>query len=276
MKRRKRASQRAGPRGADLSADLSADLLAWYDRHRRKLPWRALARRAARPLSRLALGDHAAADHRQGGRALLRALYRALAERARARGGAARGRAQAVGRARLLRARTAICTPAPRQWSSAMADTFHRAKRRSRAARHRPLYGGGDRGDRIRRAGCGGRRQRGAGGGAALRRRRRAIGGQGRDSAPHRAPRAGRTRRRFRASADGPWRDHLHAEEAGLRAVSMDGRVRRPSTRRPRDVSAQGAEEGRTAAPRRGLRRHSQRRLRARARARRQRDCSAA
>ena len=38
MKRRKRASQRAGPRGADLSADL----LAWYDRHRRKLPWRAL------------------------------------------------------------------------------------------------------------------------------------------------------------------------------------------------------------------------------------------
>ena len=42
MKRRKRASQRAGPRGADLSADLSADLLAWYDRHRRKLPWRAL------------------------------------------------------------------------------------------------------------------------------------------------------------------------------------------------------------------------------------------
>ena len=34
MKRRKRASQRPGPH--------SADLLAWYDRHRRKLPWRAL------------------------------------------------------------------------------------------------------------------------------------------------------------------------------------------------------------------------------------------
>jgi A/G-specific adenine glycosylase len=42
MKRRKRASQRPGPYGADLSADLSAGLLAWYDRHRRKLPWRAL------------------------------------------------------------------------------------------------------------------------------------------------------------------------------------------------------------------------------------------
>src|SRR5262249_18432078 len=33
-----RASQPSGPRGADLSADL----LAWYDRHRRRLPWRAL------------------------------------------------------------------------------------------------------------------------------------------------------------------------------------------------------------------------------------------
>ena len=38
MKRRKRASKSPRPRGADLSADL----LAWYDRHRRKLPWRAL------------------------------------------------------------------------------------------------------------------------------------------------------------------------------------------------------------------------------------------
>src|SRR5262245_14944331 len=38
MRRRKRASQPPGPNGADLSADL----LAWYDRHRRKLPWRAL------------------------------------------------------------------------------------------------------------------------------------------------------------------------------------------------------------------------------------------
>src|SRR5262249_11189860 len=55
------------------------------------------ARRAARSLSRLALRDHAAANHRKGGRALFRAVYRALAERARARGGAARGRAQAVG-----------------------------------------------------------------------------------------------------------------------------------------------------------------------------------
>src|SRR5262249_35679887 len=38
IKRRKRLASRPGPHVADLSADL----LAWYDRHRRKLPWRAL------------------------------------------------------------------------------------------------------------------------------------------------------------------------------------------------------------------------------------------
>jgi A/G-specific adenine glycosylase len=49
MKRRKRASQPPGPNGAELSADLSAGLLAWYDRHRRKLPWRALPGERADP-----------------------------------------------------------------------------------------------------------------------------------------------------------------------------------------------------------------------------------
>src|SRR5262245_41735022 len=72
-----------------------------------RAPLARSAGRAARPISGLALRDHAAADHDEGGRAVFRALYRALAERARARGGAARGRAQAVGRARLLRARAA-------------------------------------------------------------------------------------------------------------------------------------------------------------------------
>src|SRR5260370_3172949 len=43
--------------------------------------------RAARPVSGLALRDHAAADHYEGGRTVFRALYGALAERARARGG---------------------------------------------------------------------------------------------------------------------------------------------------------------------------------------------
>src|SRR5262245_1019854 len=38
IKRRKRAASQPGPHGADLSADV----LACDDRHRRKLPWRAL------------------------------------------------------------------------------------------------------------------------------------------------------------------------------------------------------------------------------------------
>ena len=99
-----RQTQRREARDSAWSA--SADRrCAWYDRHRRVLPWRARAGRARRSLSRLALRDHAAADHREGGRALFRALPRALADGARARGGAARRRAEALGRARLLRAR---------------------------------------------------------------------------------------------------------------------------------------------------------------------------
>src|SRR5262245_63820801 len=48
------------------------------------------ARRAARSLPGLALRGHAATDHREGGRALFRALPRALADGAGAGGGAAR------------------------------------------------------------------------------------------------------------------------------------------------------------------------------------------
>src|SRR5262249_38826134 len=106
-------------------------------------------RRAARPLSRLALRDHAAADHHKGGRALFRALYRALAEGALARGGAARGRAQAVGRARLLRTRA---TSARLRQGGGRAPwrTFStKPSGAGRAARHRALHGGGDRSDRI-------------------------------------------------------------------------------------------------------------------------------
>ncbi len=41
-------------------------------------------------------------------------------------------------------------------------------------------------------------------------------------------------RRRFRAGDDGPRRDHLHAGEAGLRALPMDGCVHCPAARRSR------------------------------------------
>ena len=66
--------------------------------------------------------------------------------------------------------------------------------------------------------------------------------------------------RRFRASADGSRRHHLHAEETGLRALSLERCVRRPRARRRGNISAQGAEGRRTTAPRRGLCRHPRRR----------------
>jgi hypothetical protein len=49
-------------------------------------------------------------------------------------------------------------------------------------------------------------------------------------------------RRRFCAGVDGPRRHHLYAEEAGLRALSMDGAGARRA-RRSRDVPAQGTEK---------------------------------
>ena len=51
------------------TTDLSQRLLAWYDVHRRVLPWRAPAGKTRRSLSRLAgRSDHAATDHGAGGR----------------------------------------------------------------------------------------------------------------------------------------------------------------------------------------------------------------
>ena len=128
-------------------------LLAWYDRHRRVLPWRAAKGETADPYRRLALRDHAAADHREGGRSLLCALPGALSDR----------------RARSRRRRSTMCsssgpglatTPAPatcmparrRSWRSTAANFPTPRTRLRDAARHRRLYGGGDRGDRVRPA----------------------------------------------------------------------------------------------------------------------------
>ena len=53
------------------------------------------------------------------------------------------------------------------------------------------------------------------------------------------------SRRRQRAGADGSGLLDLHAEEAGLCAVSAERGLRRPRARRSGDISAQGAEEDR-------------------------------
>ena len=68
-------------------------------------------------------------------------------------------------------------------------------------------------------------------------------------------------RRRFRAGADGSGRDAVLAQAAGLRAVPMERRVRRLCARRSGDLPAQDAQARRQVAARRGLRRAARRRL---------------
>ncbi len=69
--------------------------------------------------------------------------------------------------------------------------------------------------------------------------------------------------RRFRASLHGSRRHDLLAEKAGLRAVSLDRRLRDARARRPGNVPAQGAQARRQATARRGLCRAARRRPRA-------------
>ncbi len=98
-------------------APSAVDLLAWYDRHRRRLPWRARAGRGRRSVPRLAQRDHAAADHRRrrsyptmnasspGFRAVA-----ALAAAPLSRTCWPRGRGSATTHV------PATCTPAPGRW----------------------------------------------------------------------------------------------------------------------------------------------------------------
>ena len=90
--------------------------------------------------------------------------------------------------------------------------------------------------------------------------RGRIAGGQGGNPRAGRGAGAATARRRFRPGDDGPRRHHLHAEEAGLRHLPVDGRLRGARARRRRDVSAQGAEGRRPDAPRRVVRGDARRR----------------
>ena len=113
------------------------------------------------------------------------------------------------------------------------------------AAGDRRLHGGGDRGDRLRRAGRGRRRQCRAGDRAAVRHRRAAAGGK---AAHPRAPGAAdavAARRRLCAGGDGSRRDDLHAEAAGLLALPLGGARawrRRPAMQETYPVKAPKAE----------------------------------
>ena len=136
-------------------------LLAWYDRHRRKLPWRAAPGERGDPyrvwLSEVMLQQTTV-------KAVAPYFARFLARwprRARACGRAARRGASKLGPGSAIMRAPATCTPAPAQWSSAHGGQFPDERSgAARASRHRLLYRRCHRRDRLRAAGNRGRRQR--------------------------------------------------------------------------------------------------------------------
>ena len=98
-----KARQRLGRADASAAgsrrAPFAARLVAWQ---RSARPPRPAVAGHARPVPDLAVRDHAAADAGRDGAPVLRALPRRVSRRARARRGAARPRARALERARLL------------------------------------------------------------------------------------------------------------------------------------------------------------------------------
>ena len=169
----RRAAARSLPRVA-VRGDAPAD-----HGRRRSSPISRTSPRAGRRVEALAAADDADADGRLGGARLLRP--RAQPARLRARGGGARA---------------AFPTPKPSCSSCPGIGALHR---------------GGDRGDRLRPARGGGRRQCRARRRAAVRDRpSRCPAREAGDPPRRRFDHARRARRRLRAGDDGPRRDDLH------------------------------------------------------------------
>ncbi|ODN68026.1 hypothetical protein A6302_04341 [Methylobrevis pamukkalensis] len=211
------------------------------------------ARPAARSLPRLAVGDHAAADDGGDGDRLFHGLHHALADTRRPCGCRPRGRDEALGRARLLFA--GAQSQGLRRGAGARPQ--RRLSRHGRGpahpSRHRPLHGGGDRGDRLRPAGGRDRRQRRA-------RRQPAAPGRGAAAvvpagvAPsHRGDDAEPAAGRLCPGDDGSRRDDLHPAPAGLRALSARRRVRCAGGGRCGHLPPQGRQGGPAGAPGHGL-----------------------
>ena len=205
----------------------------------------------ADPVSGLALRDHAAADHREGGRALLCALPRALSDVAELAAAPLDDVLKLwAGLGYYARARNLHACAQGGGRAARRAISRHRGGA-ARAARHRRLHGRRDRGDRVRPPRESGRRQYRARDRAAVRRRGGVAGRQAAHPRARRKSHAATPRRRFRAGDDGSRRHDLHAEETGLRALSVDGCLRGARARRSGELSAQGAEK-KTGALRRG------------------------
>ena len=211
-------------------------------------------RREGRSLPGLAVGDHVAADDGAGGEALFRGLPRAFPRCADAGGRAVRGRHERLGGAGILQPRAQpSCLRAGGRGAAWRAVSRH-GSGVARSAGHRGLHGCGGgghclrsyRGSRRWQCRTGDEPAACAGGTDAGRARR-----CGRAHAGHRA---GGQVRRFRTSPDGSRCHHLHTAKAFLCALPLAGAMPGATGRHAGELSAQGTEEGASAAARRGLR----------------------
>ena len=177
------AAQHAAQEGrARASAAMPADLLAWYDRHRRVLPWRARARRAA-PIPTGSGSPRSCCSRPPSRRSLL--IMRASSNAFRRSSQLAAAPLDDVlklwaGLGYYARARNlhACARAVVERHGGRFPDTEAGA---AHAPRHRRLHGGRDRGDRVRPAREPGRRQYRARDRAAVRGR----GGTARREAAH-------------------------------------------------------------------------------------------
>ena len=223
------------------------DLLAWYDRHRRDLPWRAGPGETPDPyrvwLSEImlqqttvaAVKPYLSGGSSSAGRRVAALAAAPLEEVLQAWAGLgyyARARnLHACAQAVVDAARRALPRRPRRSSASFPASAPTRRPRSPRSpSTSRP------------------RRSTAMSSGSVARlftRRGAAPEGEAGDPGARRGARPGRPAGRFRAGADGSRRHDLHAEAAGLRALPLDGAVPGPRRGAPGDLSAQGAGERR-------------------------------
>ena len=112
------------PRRKKAATPDPADLARLVRPPRPRLALARPARRTRGSVSCLAIGNHVATDHREGGRALLRAVSVALADSGGARRRQISTMCCAPGRGLVITRVRATCMPAPKWWSSGMAARF--------------------------------------------------------------------------------------------------------------------------------------------------------
>src|SRR5262249_45725972 len=213
-------------------------LLAWYDRHRRVLPWRAAPGETPDPyrvwLSEIMLQQTTVTAV---GPYYVRFLKKfPTVERLPA--APPRHVLRTPAGARLLPPRPQPARRRARPGGAARRKISRHGGGAAETSRDRPLHGGRGRGDRFRPARRRGRRQCRARDRAALRDRCAAARRQAAHPRHRRAPDAIAPPRRLRPGHDGSRRHHLHAEAAGVHPLPVERGVPPPAAPPPPHRSA--------------------------------------